>query len=94
MLSKAFVDHFLGGGHSVLLFDGLARHCRQHQLAWDCGAGSDQAAVSLTQHFLRVVATVLQPSFLRGGCSSQALGQLATVVTGRHGEPKLNGLFR
>lgn len=39
------------------LFEYLAGLCRWHGLAWDCATGSGQAAVSLAEHFARVVAT-------------------------------------
>ena len=39
------------------LFAYLASLCPTHDLAWDCGTGSGQAAVPLAKHFARVVAT-------------------------------------
>ena len=39
------------------LFSYLASLCATHDLAWDCATGSGQAAVSLADHFPRVVAT-------------------------------------
>ena len=39
------------------LFAWLARAAKQNRLAWDCGAGSGQAAVGLSRHFTRVLAT-------------------------------------
>jgi len=39
------------------LFTWLAHLVPQHQLAWDCAAGSGQASVGLATHFERVVAT-------------------------------------
>ena len=65
-MSKAFVDHFQGvtqhylnhrPSYPAALFDWLAQRCSQHELAWDCGTGNGQAAVSLAQHFQRVLAT-------------------------------------
>lgn len=66
MMSKAFVDHFQGvtqhylkyrPSYPAALFDWLAQRCSQHELAWDCGTGNGQAAVSLAQHFQCVLAT-------------------------------------
>ncbi len=65
-MSKAFVDHFQGvtqhylkhrPSYPAALFDWLAQRCSQHELAWDCGSGNGQAAVSLAQHFQRVLST-------------------------------------
>ncbi|MBT9532294.1 MAG: SAM-dependent methyltransferase, partial [Pseudomonas sp.] len=65
-MGKAFVDHFQGvtqhylnhrPSYPAALFDWLAQRCSQHELAWDCGTGNGQAAVSLAQHFQRVLAT-------------------------------------
>lgn len=39
------------------LFEYLASICNQHRLAWDCGTGNGQAAVSLTEFFDSVFAT-------------------------------------
>ncbi|HUF65576.1 MAG TPA: class I SAM-dependent methyltransferase [Gemmatimonadaceae bacterium] len=39
------------------LFGHLAGLCRNHELAWDAGTGSGQAAVGLAGHFERVLAT-------------------------------------
>ena len=39
------------------LFEYLASCCREHKLAWDCGTGSGQAAVSLTEYFEKVYAS-------------------------------------
>jgi SAM-dependent methyltransferase len=41
------------------LFDWLAAQCTGHDLAWDVGAGSGQAAMALAAHFARVLATDL-----------------------------------
>ncbi|MGA7179528.1 MAG: class I SAM-dependent methyltransferase [Thiobacillaceae bacterium] len=62
----SFKDHFSGGsanyaafrpGYPPALFEWLAGQCNQHDLAWDCGTGSGQAAVDLAPHFRRVIAT-------------------------------------
>lgn len=39
------------------LFVWLAAQCAARDLAWDCGAGSGQAAMELARHFDRVIAT-------------------------------------
>lgn len=39
------------------LFDYLAAISPGHRLAWDCGTGNGQAALALTRHFHRVMAT-------------------------------------
>lgn len=39
------------------LFEWLSSQCAGHDLAWDCATGSGQAAVSLAEHFDRVIAT-------------------------------------
>lgn len=39
------------------LFDWLAGIAPQHELAWDCGAGSGQATAALAAHFVRVLGT-------------------------------------
>ena len=39
------------------LFTWLASRVARHELAWDCGTGSGQAALGLAAHFRQVVAT-------------------------------------
>ncbi|HKY96742.1 MAG TPA: class I SAM-dependent methyltransferase [Gemmatimonadaceae bacterium] len=39
------------------LFDWIASLVTRHELVWDCATGNGQAAVSLTSHFARVIAT-------------------------------------
>lgn len=39
------------------LFKYLAGLCHEHELAWDCATGNGQAALSLVDHFAKVVAT-------------------------------------
>ena len=39
------------------LFAYLASICKQHQLAWDCGTGNGQAAISLADYFDKIIAT-------------------------------------
>ena len=62
----AFKDHFsrqsTGYGlyrphYPAELFACLADLCRRHDLAWDCGCGTGQAAHGLSQHFKSVIAT-------------------------------------
>ena len=65
-MTPSFRDHF--SGHSTdyrafrpiyppELFAYLASLCPSHDLAWDCGTGSGQAAVPLAAHFARILAT-------------------------------------
>lgn len=65
-MTPTFRDHF--SGHSPdyrtfrpeyppELFSYLAGQCAKHDLVWDCGTGSGQAAVPLAEYFTRVVAT-------------------------------------
>jgi len=49
---RAFRPHY-----PEALFAWLARTTKENRLAWDCGAGSGQAAVGLARHFARVLAT-------------------------------------
>lgn len=39
------------------MFVWLANQCKEHDLAWDCGAGNGQASTELARYFKRVVAT-------------------------------------
>lgn len=61
-----FPDHFSGhaGDYATYrpqypgeLYRFLADNCAGHRLAWDCATGNGQAALSLTRHFDRVIAT-------------------------------------
>ena len=54
-VAATYADH--RPAYPAALFDWLAGQCRQHTLAWDCGAGSGQASVGLAKHFSRVLAT-------------------------------------
>lgn len=67
----SFVDYF--GGHAeayrrfrphypAALFSRLAEQAPHHDLAWDVGTGSGQAAWQLAPHFARVLATDASPS--------------------------------
>ena len=65
-MSAPFKDHFSGHAadyrafrptYPPELFAFLAGACARRDLAWDCGTGSGQAAVPLTEHFTRVFAT-------------------------------------
>src|SRR6476661_897619 len=62
----AFRDHFAFAASSyasyrprypAALFAWLASATRGHELAWDCGTGSGQAAIGLAAHYEAVVAT-------------------------------------
>lgn len=44
-------------GYPPPLFEWLASLCARRELAWDCATGNGQAAIGLTAHFARVVAT-------------------------------------
>jgi ubiquinone/menaquinone biosynthesis C-methylase UbiE len=66
MSKRAFHDHFSAQAQDYArfrpdyppaLFDWLARESSRHSLAWDCATGNGQAALSLAEHFNRVVAT-------------------------------------
>jgi SAM-dependent methyltransferase len=50
--------------YSPRLFEYLASLTAEHELAWDCGTGSGQAAVGLAGHFRRVVGTDVSPKQL------------------------------
>lgn len=61
-----FKDHFSSKAaiyakarprYPAAFFAELAQLVRGHSLAWDCGSGNGQAAVSLAEHFDRIVAT-------------------------------------
>ena len=65
-MSQLFRDHFAAVASSYAdfrptyprsLFTWLASLVPQHELVWDCAAGSGQASVDLATHFARVVAT-------------------------------------
>lgn len=62
----AFKDHFSTQASAYrdfrpqypdALFSYLATQTSTHQVAWDCGCGNGQAAVSLAKHFEHVIAT-------------------------------------
>jgi SAM-dependent methyltransferase len=66
MADKTFVDHFAAVAshyadsrprYPAELFAWLADQCKEHALAWDCGAGNGQASTELARYFERVVAT-------------------------------------
>lgn len=44
-------------GYPMELFDYLASLAPDKDVAWDCGTGNGQAALSLTEHFAQVIAT-------------------------------------
>jgi len=61
-----FKDHFSSAAEGYAkhrpsypreLFEFVAGRCRSRESAWDCGTGSGQAALFLTEFFDRVVAT-------------------------------------
>ncbi len=68
-------DHFtqVAGAYAAfrpsypdMLFDWLASIAPQHELAWDCGAGSGQATVPLATRFRHVLATDISAAQLAG----------------------------
>lgn len=70
---KPYADHFSRVAaayaecrprYPVDLFSYLAELSRNHELAWDCAAGSGQATLPLTRWFTRVLATDLSRSML------------------------------
>jgi SAM-dependent methyltransferase len=65
-----FKDHFstlsegygrFRPGYSGKVFEYLAALTPKHELAWDCATGTGQSALSLANHFDRVVATDASP---------------------------------
>jgi SAM-dependent methyltransferase len=61
-----FQDHFSGRAaiysqfrptYPDALFDWVSGLVRSHEVVWDCATGSGQAAVGLSKHFDRVIAT-------------------------------------
>ena len=65
-MNKNFSDHFAPvashyadnrPSYPVELFGWLADQCKEHELAWDCGAGNGQASTDLARYFKRVIAT-------------------------------------
>ncbi|MFE4104937.1 class I SAM-dependent methyltransferase [Almyronema epifaneia] len=62
------------------LFLYLSTLCPEHMLAWDCGTGNGQAAVSLTPYFERVIATDASEAQLAQAIAhEQVLYQVATA---------------
>lgn len=47
------------------LFDYLGEQVSRHDLAWDCAAGSGQAAIPLARRFKRVIATDISAAMLQ-----------------------------
>ena len=65
-MSKTFSDHFAPVAshyadnrptYPAELFAWLNTQCKEHVLAWDCGAGNGQASTELARYFKYVVAT-------------------------------------
>lgn len=70
MSTPTFKDHFSGRAadytryrptYPAELFSWLAGLTAQHDLAWDCGCGSGQAAIGLADHYRQVIATDPSP---------------------------------
>jgi SAM-dependent methyltransferase len=64
--NTSFKDHFSGRageytryrpGYPAALFGWLSGQAMRHESAWDCGCGNGQAAIELTPHFRKVLAT-------------------------------------
>lgn len=51
-------------GYPEGLFDYLAGLIREHDLAWDCAAGTGQATIPLARRFNRVIATDISAAML------------------------------
>ena len=90
-------DHFSGVAkayaayrprYPVELFDYVAGLPTHHRRAWDCGAGSGQAAEGLLHHFSSVVATDISPSQLS---SALAAGKLLRVAASAERSPLASG---
>jgi SAM-dependent methyltransferase len=65
-MNTGFKDHFSDHAtdyaryrpdYPAVLYEFLAKTARQHEVAWDCGTGSGQAALGLAPYFDRVIAT-------------------------------------
>ena len=65
-MNAGFKDHFSGHAtdyaryrpdYPAALYEFLAKTARRHEVAWDCGTGSGQAALGLAPYFDRVIAT-------------------------------------
>jgi SAM-dependent methyltransferase len=65
-MASSFPDHFSSTAvhyasyrpsYPAALFEWLSRHVPGHEVAWDCGTGSGQAALALAEHFALVVAS-------------------------------------
>ena len=53
-----------GGFFTQELYEYLSEVCQERLLAWDCATGSGQAAIDLSGHFDRVIATDISDSLL------------------------------
>ncbi|MGD2119494.1 MAG: class I SAM-dependent methyltransferase [Chromatiales bacterium] len=65
-MKTAFKDYFSGHAsdyaryrpdYPTELFGWLASQCAQHDIAWDCAAGSGQSALQLAKYFSTVIAS-------------------------------------
>ncbi len=81
-----FIDHF--GGHADAyqrfrpaypdgLFELLAAHAQGHDVAWDVGTGSGQAASALASRFTTVVGTDASIDQLRSGSRRRVVAAVA-----------------
>jgi SAM-dependent methyltransferase len=85
----AFKDHFSGHAGSYAryrpdyppeLFDYLATLTPRHEIALDCATGSGQAAVGLTKHFDRVIASDGSVAQLRNAQAHPHVAYLANLA--------------
>jgi SAM-dependent methyltransferase len=77
-----FRDHFSGHsadyakyrpGYPDALFDWLAPLTKTHDLAWDVGTGSGQAAVGVVRHYRQVIATDPAQAQLRNATAHERI---------------------
>lgn len=61
-IAKAYKDGRVS--YPSALYKFLVRNCKGRELAWDCATGTGQAAVDLSQHFDRVIATDISAPLL------------------------------
>ena len=85
-MNVSFKDHF--SNHAVdyaryrpnypaALYEYLAKAVKQHELAWDCGTGSGQAALGLTGYFDRVIATDPSAEQIRNAARHEKINYVA-----------------
>jgi ubiquinone/menaquinone biosynthesis C-methylase UbiE len=55
------------------LYEWLASQCVRHDAAWDCASGNGQAAVGLSRHFRRVLATDISAEQIAHGIPRKSI---------------------